>query len=111
MGYFLTIRKKNNLFSKGRFYADYFSKNFLILRSPYFHKKMLIKYIGSFRDLTYNRLLREEDFSAYDNDSPLILRKLIQKLFRIPILGKFLALICKNFFILQTLSKKVKNNL
>ena len=72
---------------------------------------MLIKNIGSLIDLTYDRLLREEDFSSYDNDSPIILRKFIQKLFIIPLLGKFLALICKNFFILQTLSKKVKNNL
>ena len=72
---------------------------------------MLIKYIGSFKDLTYSRLLKEESFSSYDNDSPVILRKFIQKLFRIPLLGKYLAYICKNFFILQTLSKKAKNNL
>lgn len=110
-GLFLSIQKKKNLFLKGRYYAEYFSKNFLILRSPHFHKKMLTKNIGSFRDLTYNRLLREEDFSSYDNDSPILLRKFIQKLFKIPLLGKFLAIICKNFFILQTLSKKVKNNL
>ena len=110
-GLFLSIQKKKNLFSIDSFNADYFSKNFLILRSPHFHKKILIKNIESFIDLNYNRLFREEDISSYDNDSPIILRKFIQKLFIIPLLGKFLALICKNFFIPQTLSKKVKNNL
>ena len=87
-----------------------FSKNFLILRSPHFHKKMLIKNIGSFIDLTYDRLLREEDFSSYDNDSPIILQ-IYTKIIYNSTIRKVFSLNHKNFFILQTLSKKVKNNL
>ena len=67
---------------------------------------MLLKHIGQYQDLTVNRLLKHNDFSAYDKDSPLMLRKIIQKLFSIPYLG-FFCHILKNFFILQTLSKKM----
>ena len=46
-------------------------------------KKMLLKHIGQYQDLTVKRLLEHTDFSAYDKDSPLMLRKIIQKLFSI----------------------------
>ena len=105
-GLFVSLQKKKNLFSKGSYYADYFSKVFLILRTPGFHKKMIMENIGDFKDLTYQRLLDNSDFSSYDNDSPLRLRKLVQKFFMIPVLGKLFFYIFKNFFILQTLSKK-----
>ena len=67
---------------------------------------MIVQNIGSFKDLTYERLLSNSDFSSYDNDSPLKLRKLIQKVFAIPLLGRLFVFVFKNFFILQTLSKK-----
>ena len=105
-GILISLQQKKNLFFKGSHYAEYFSKKFLILRTPHFHKKMLLKNIGDFKDLTYERLLKNSDFSSYDNDSPIKLRKLIQKVFTLPILGRLFVLICKNFFILQTLSKK-----
>ncbi len=101
-----SIRKKKNLLNKGTFYADLYTKNFLILRSPNFHKSMLLKYIGPFDDITVSRLLKKTDFSSYDKDSNLKLRKLIQNIIMLPIFGKFFVKIIKNFFILQTLSKK-----
>ena len=67
---------------------------------------MIVQNIGSFKDLTYERLLSNSDFSSYDNDSPLKLRKLIQKVFALPLLGRLFVFVFKNFFILQTLSKK-----
>ena len=105
-GLLISFQKKKNLFFRGNYYAEYFSKKFLILRTPYFHKKMIVQNIGSFKDLTYERLLSNSDFSSYDNDSPLKLRKLIQKVFALPLLGRLFVFVFKNFFILQTLSKK-----
>ena len=105
-GVIMSIRKKENLFFKGSYYAKYFSKNFLILRSPSFHKKMIKENIGNFEDLTVKRLSKKTDFSSYDNDSPLGLRKLIQKIFLFPLIGRPLVFIFKNLFILQTISIK-----
>ena len=68
---------------------------------------MLLKYIGNYQDLTVKRLQKNIDFSSYDHDSPIRIRKIIQKLFHLPILGKIFILVFKNFFILQTLSKKL----
>ena len=67
---------------------------------------MLLKYIGNYQDLTVKRLQKNLDFSSYDHDSPVRIRKIIQKLFHIPILGKIFISVFKNFFILQTLSKR-----
>ena len=67
---------------------------------------MLLKYIGNYQDLTAKRLKKITDFSSYDHDSPIRIRKIIQKLFHIPILGKILISVLKNFFILQTLSQR-----
>ena len=106
-GIFVSIQQKKNLFLKGSFYANYFSKEYVILRTPNFHKKMLLRHIGLYQDLTVKRLIKNNDFSSYDKDSPIILRKIIQKLFTIPFLGVLFAHILKNFFILQTLSKKI----
>ncbi len=105
-GIFLSLQARKNLILKGSFYANHFSKEFLILRSPNFHKNMLVKNIGSYQDLTEKRLLKENNFSSYDNDSPIRLRKLIQYIFMLPIIGKLFVMIFKNFFILQTLSRK-----
>ncbi|MDA9708599.1 class I SAM-dependent methyltransferase [Alphaproteobacteria bacterium] len=105
-GIFISIQKRKNLLLKGSYYANYYSKKFLILRTPNFHKKMLLKYIGNYQDLTAKRLKKNTDFYSYDHDSPIRIRKIIQKLFHIPILGKILILVLKNFFILQTLSQR-----
>ena len=106
-GIFISLQKKKNLFLKGRFYANHFSKEYVILRTPGFHKKMVLKHIGLYKDLTVQRLLKYDDFSTYDKDSPLRLRKVLQKLFNTPFFGILFANILKNFFILQTLSKKI----
>ena len=107
-GVFISMQKRKNLFFKGSYYARRFSKEFLILRSPSFHKKIVNKYIGSCEDLTLKRLLEKTDFSSYDMDSPLKIRKVLDAIFQLPFFGKFFALILKNFFILQTLSIKKK---
>ena len=105
-GIFISIQKRKNLFLKGSYYAYFYSKKFLILRTPNFHKKMLLKYIGHYEDITAKRLKKKMDFSSYDHDSPTRLRKIIQKLFNIPILGRIFISIFKNFFILQTLARR-----
>ena len=42
-GIFVSIQQKKNLFLKGNFYANYFSKEYVILRTPNFHKKNVIE--------------------------------------------------------------------
>mgnify|MGYP006206485251 CR=1 FL=1 len=105
-GIFKSIQSKKNLFHKGEYYAKRFSGEFLRLRTPGFHKKMLLKYIGKYEDLTVSRMVQKSDFSSYDMDSPLGIRKIIHYIFITPIIGKIFVLILKNMFILQTLSKK-----
>ena len=105
-GLFKSIEHKKNLFSKGRYYAKYYSGEFLRLRTPGFHKKMLLKFIGEYEDLTVSRLLKKSDFSSYDMDSPIGIRKIIHYMFMTPIIGKIFVFFLKNMFILQTLSKK-----
>jgi len=105
-GIFKSIEFKKNLFYKGEYYAKHFSGEFLRLRTPGFHKKMLLKYIGEYEDLTVSRMLEKSDFSDYDKDSPLGIRKIVHYIFMTPIIGKIFALILKNMFIMQTLSIK-----
>ena len=67
---------------------------------------MILKNIGSYEDITINRLMKDIEFSSYDKDSPVMLRKIIQKVIMIPFIGKLFVIIFKNFFILQTISRK-----
>jgi len=107
-GIFKSIEYKKNLLSKGLEYAKWFSGDALRLRTPGFHRKMLVKSFGEFEDLTVSRLLQKSDFSSYDMDSPLGIRKVLQKIFLTPVIGKIFVMILKNMFMLQTLSKKIK---
>ena len=63
--------------------------------------------MGSFNELTLDRLVRKTNFDNYDKDNPLLLRKVLYYCFKVPILGRLLAKLLKNFFMLQTLSKKI----
>ena len=107
-GVFKSIEYKKNLLSKGLDYAKHFSGDAVRLRTPGFHRKMLVKNFGEYEDLTVSRLLQKSDFSSYDMNSPLGLRKKLQSIFMIPIIGKIFVMILKNMFMLQTLSKKTK---
>ena len=67
---------------------------------------MILKHIGLYKDLTVQRLLKFDDLSSYDKDSPKE-RRIIQKLFGIPYFGILFANILKKRKSLQTLSKKL----
>ena len=77
-----------------------------MLRTPKFHYQRILKYMGSFNELTLERLVRNTNFDNYDKDNPILLRKILYYIFKVPILGLLLARLLKNFFMLQTLSKK-----
>ena len=53
------------------------------------------------------RLLRKTNFDNYDKDNSLLLRKVLYYCIKVPILGRFLAKLLKNIFMLQTLPKKI----
>lgn len=108
-GLCMSIRDKKNLFLKGCYYADFFSKEFLILRSPQFHKNMIRNNIGEFEDLTVQRLSKKTDFSSYDTDSPLFFRKLIQKIFFNSSSRKGFNIFSKKFFYLANYINKKLN--
>jgi SAM-dependent methyltransferase len=106
-GVFKSIEYKKNLLPKGLHYAKHFSGDAVKLRMPGFHRKMLLNHFGEYEDLTIARLLENSDFSSYDMDSPLRLRKVLQYIFQIPVIGKIFANLLKNMFMLQTVSKKI----
>ena len=106
-GIFMSIRKKKKLTFKGGQFASYFSKEFLILRTPNFHKKMLSKYIGPHEDLTVKRLSQKDDFSSYDLDGQLKLRVIMQNIFLLPVFGKIFIYILKIFLFYKLYQKKI----
>ena len=61
-GIFKSIQNRKNLLLKGKHYARKFSGEFLRLRTPNFHKKMLLNFIGKYEDLTASRLLKKNRF-------------------------------------------------
>ncbi len=110
-GIFKTIQLRENKLLKGKEIAKRFNGEFLKLRTPYFHYKKLKKHFGRYTDMTVERLIKKTDFQYYDRDNPVKLRKILYFIFRLPLVGRYLAIICKNFFMLQTLAKKINKNL
>ena len=68
---------------------------------------MLLRHIGIYQDLTVNRLIKNNDFSSYDKDSPCKIKKDYTKIVFYPLPRSSICSYIKKFFILQTLSKKM----
>ena len=85
-----------------------FNGDFVKLRTPYYHCKNNKNAFWFYTDMTVERLVRTTDFTYYDKDNPVRLRKFLYFIFRLPIIGYQLARLCKNFFMLQTLAQKNK---
>ena len=107
-GILKTIQLKENKLLQGKIIAKRFNGDFVKLRTPYYHYKKIKMHFGSYTDMTVERLVRTTDFTYYDKDNPVRLRKFLYFIFRLPIIGYQLARICKNFFMLQTLAQKNK---
>ncbi|MBL42045.1 MAG: hypothetical protein CMM49_05235 [Rhodospirillaceae bacterium] len=105
-GVFKSLQNKQFLLHEGAQIAKKYNGEFLMLRTPKFHYQRILKYMGSFNELTLERLVRNTNFDNYDKDNPILLRKILYYIFKVPILGLLLARLLKNFFMLQTLSKK-----
>ncbi len=106
-GVLKSIQNKEFLLHEGAKIAKKYNGEFLKLRTPNFHYKKISKYLGSFKELTLERLVSKANFNNYDKDNSLFVRKILYYCFRIPIFGRLLAKLLKNFFMLQTLSKKI----
>lgn len=105
-GVLKTIQLRENKLLQGKKIAKRFNGDFVKLRTPYYHYKKLNVHFGSFTDMTIDRLVRKTDFKYYDKDNPVILRKFLYFIFRLPVIGHMFARLCKNFFMLQTLAQK-----
>ncbi len=107
-GILKSIQLRENKFFQGKAIAKRFNGEFLKLRTPAYHYNKISIHFGSYKDLTVQRLIKKTDFNYYDKDNPVKLRKLLSLIFRTPLVGYYLALLCKNFFMLQTIAKKDK---
>ncbi len=105
-GVLKSIQQKKNLMPAGRIYAEQFCGWYVKLRSPIYHRKMLVKYFGSYRDFTRERLLAEHDWQDYDRDGSLMVRRLIDVLVKLPVLGLVFQPLFSNLMMLQTLATK-----
>mgnify|MGYP001188178280 FL=1 len=107
-GLLKSIQNRKFLIHKGKELARKFNGEFLCLRSPYFHKNKLKKYIGKdiFEEDLTNRIISKKEIESYDSDAPSSLRRIISILLTIPLLNRFLNILLKNFMMLHTLTKK-----
>lgn len=105
-GVLKSIQQNKNLLNKGSLYASQFCGSYVRLRSPIYHRKMLIRCFGSYKDITKERLLANHDWRDYDRDGKLIVRRLIDVLVKMPVLGQVFLLIFSNLMMVQTLATK-----
>ena len=84
-----SIQNRKFLLHKGKELARKFNGEFLCLRSPYFHKNKLKKYIGKdiFEEDLTNRIISKKEIESYDSDAPSSLRRIISILLTIPLLN------------------------
>ncbi len=105
-GVLKSIQQKKNLMGAGRLYASQFCGTYVRLRSPIYHRRMLMKHFGSYRDFTKERLLGHHDWQDYDRDGNLVVRRLIDVLVKLPVLGLVFQPLFSNLMMLQTLATK-----
>ncbi|MEQ8667468.1 MAG: class I SAM-dependent methyltransferase [Rhodospirillales bacterium] len=106
-GFGKTIQKRENMFPAGKLYTQQLDGGFLFLRSPYFHYRKLMQYFGNYDDWTVNKLTRRNnDPESYDSSAPLRIRQMMAAIFRLPVVGGFLAHLLRFGFMLQTVSVK-----
>jgi len=67
---------------------------------------MLNKYFGSYEDLTRDRLLDHQNWEDYDVDGAITIRRAVDAIVKLPVLGTFLLPIFCNLMMLQTLATK-----
>jgi len=74
----------------------------LHLRWPWFHRRALKEHIGSFQDLTLERLRTVVRPSYYDG--PIRLRSLISWIILLPLIGEIAGHVLRHFVMMETLS-------
>ena len=74
-GVFKSLQNKQFLLHEGAQIAKKYNGEFLMLRTPFFHYQRILKYMGSFNELTLERLVRNTNFDNYDKDNPIITKK------------------------------------
>lgn len=105
-GVLKSIQLKKNLLMEGKTYADWFCGTFVRTRSPIYHRKMLKKHFGAYKDLTKKRLLAPHNWGDYDPEGSLVMRRLVDFLVKLPIMGPPFLWLFSNLVMLQTLATK-----
>ena len=101
--HWLPLFLHNFIYRMNNIDINYFHKN-IFLRSSYFFLKKLRSNIGFTKNISKERFLDHNEISYYDGN--IFLRKLIQKLFLIPLIGKILLNMLVIFTMLETVSIK-----
>lgn len=76
----------------------------LYLRMPSCHRTQLIKYIGTAKDVTLDRLVSLKELEYYDG--PKMLRRMMGAVVRLPLIGRAIGQTLKWFVMLETVSVK-----
>lgn len=85
-------------------YDKEFLRDWLYLRWPWVHRRMMREYFGDCRDTTIERLRNLEVGDYYDG--PRTMRSVMTKLVRIPVLGSIFGTVLANMVMLDTISVK-----
>ena len=107
-GVLKSIQQRKNLLKNGKDYAKKFNGKFLFLRLPGFHKKKLVKYIGYniYEPNLKDRIINKYNMIDFDNDAPKLIRRFINIVLNLPLVGSFIGIFIKKFLMLHTLTKK-----
>jgi SAM-dependent methyltransferase len=76
----------------------------LYLRMPSCHRAQLMKYIGTAKDVTLDRLVSLKELEYYDG--PKMLRRMMGAVVRLPLIGRVIGQALKHFVMLETVSVK-----
>lgn len=104
-GVFKSLEQRKFLLHQGPAYVKHYESR-VFLRSPFYHRRQIAHQIGPYRDLTLARLLESHSFVDYDRDGSLRARKFIDRLVKLPVVGRWFASIFRNMVMLQTIALK-----
>ncbi len=87
------------------FMGDREPLSLLFHRWPWHHRQKVTDHIGSCLDLTIERLRNTRDLDYYDG--PVGVRRIINKVLDIPVIGRTIEPLLRNLVMLETLSEKI----
>ena len=99
------MEQRKFLLHQGPAYVKHYESR-VFLRSPFYHRRQIARHIGPYRDLTIDRLLDSHSFENYDPDGRLRVRIFVDRLVKMPVIGRWFASVFRNMVMLQTIALK-----